>query len=304
MPATIERAERPRIIVPKKQTHLRYFSWGLVLFTAAWAVLYFSLCSDPWNNLRMYFPLVGVGFGAAILANISAVGGGIIFIPTMLLCFHLPAVLCLKVAIATQSLGLTSGAIAWYRAGAVSKKLLVPAIPGLFIGSTISSLVIHPSALLIKTNFAPVSILVGLVTLLMLNRKSESNLISPVNNTALFVISVVGGLITGWISIGEGELIAAYLMLSCGLAAAESIGIGVVLLAVNSIYLTLIHSFFAGGIPWHIVAFTALGAVFGARLAPFLCQWISARTLKIIFSTIAIVDGIVFLVQVGFTNVK
>jgi hypothetical protein len=57
----------------------------------------------------------------------------------------------------------------------------------------------------------------------------------------LLVISIIGGLIIGWIAIGEGELVAGLLMLACGVNVTACIGLGVVLLSINSIFLTLIH---------------------------------------------------------------
>jgi uncharacterized membrane protein YfcA len=66
---------------------------------------------------------------------------------------------------------------------------------------------------------------------------------------------------------------------------------------INSIYLAFLHSIFLSGIPWNIAAFTILGAVFGARLAPLICQRIGSGSIKVILATIAIADGLLFLIQ-------
>jgi uncharacterized membrane protein YfcA len=86
-------------------------------------------------------------------------------------------------------------------------------------------------------------------------------------------------------------------MLAYGMDVTACIGLGVVLLSINSIFLTLIHSFFLGGIPWDIAAFTGLGCVFGARLAPYLSHRSNPMVLKTIFAVIAMCDGILFIVQ-------
>ena|ERR1700728_4532895 len=75
------------------------------------------------------------------------------------------------------------------------------------------------------------------------------------------------------------------------------ITLGVVLLSINSIFLTIIYQLFLGGIPWSIAGFTSLGCVFGARLAPFLSRRSNPIVPRIIFATIAIGDGILFIVQ-------
>jgi uncharacterized membrane protein YfcA len=145
-----------------------------------------------------------------------------------------------------------------------------------------------------------VSILLGVLTIILARRMKSSppRREIPANAAVpLFIMSVIGGLITGWIAIGEGELVAALLMLVYGVDVAVCIGLGVVLLAINSVFLTLLHHFLLGGIPWDIAAFTGLGCVFGARLAPWLSRRSNPMVLKTIFAIIAIGDGVLFIIQ-------
>lgn len=109
--------------------------------------------------------------------------------------------------------------------------------------------------------------------------------------------SFLGGLITGWIAIGEGEIVASMLMIVFGVSSSISIGLGVVLLSINSIFLALAHQFFLGGLPWEIGLLTGIGTVYGARLAGFMSARFSTKVLKIIFAVIAIADGTMFIFQ-------
>jgi len=300
MPADMVENSTVPIPVNGTERHFRYWSWWLLLFVAAWATGYFSLAHDPVALFKRNWIFIPVGFCGAVLGNISAVGGGIVFIPVIIFLFHLPPVTALKIALTSQSFGMTSGAIGWIQKRVVPLQALKLTVPGLLIGSTISSLVIHPSALLVKLLFGPVSILLGVLTIVLSRRamKTTARLEIPPNaSVPLFIISCIGGLITGWIAIGEGELVAALLMLVYGVNVTACIGLGVVLLSINSIFLTVIHQFLLGGIPWHIAAFTGLGCVFGARLAPFLSRRSNPMVLKTIFAVIAICDGILFIVQ-------
>lgn len=282
------------------ERHFRYWSPWLLLFAMAWAVTYFCLTPDPVALFERNWVFIPVGFCGALLGNISAVGGGIVFIPVIIFLFQLPPVTALKIALASQCFGMTSGAIGWIQKRVVPLRALKLTVPGLLLGSTISSLLIHPSALLVKLLFGPVSIMLGVLTIVLSRRARGS--VAPLeipSNAALplFVVSLVGGLITGWVAIGEGELVAALLMLVYGMSVASCIGLGVLLLSINSIYLTLLHQLFLGGIPWHIAAFTGLGCVFGARLAPYLSRRSNPIVLKSIFAVIAIGDGLLFIVQ-------
>ncbi len=278
----------------------RYWSWWLLVFVVCWAVGYILLAPDPVGLFKQNWVFIGVGFCGAVLGNISAVGGGIVFIPVIIFIFKMNPVTALKVALASQSWGMTSGAIGWLQKKVVPLRALKLTVPGLLIGSTISSLVIHPNPLLVKLLFGPVSILLGVLTIVLSRKAVKSTAVMQIPSRAawpLFLISAVGGLITGWVAIGEGELVAALLMLIYRVNVTACIGLGVVLLSINSIYLTLIHQFFLHGIPWNIAAFTGLGCVFGARLAPYLSRYSNPMALKTIFAIIAICDGCLFIIQ-------
>jgi uncharacterized membrane protein YfcA len=286
--------------VAAPQRHFRYWSPWLPVFLVLWFAGLIAFADDPGGLAAKNWIFIPIGIAGALLGNISAVGGGIVFIPCVIFIFHMPPPIALKVALATQSWGMTSGAIGWLQKKAVPLRALKIAVPGLLIGSTVSSLVITPNALLIKLLFGPVSILLGVLTLVLARRAKMKNGGADVPLGArrpLFFAAVLGGLITGWVAIGEGEVVAALLMLAYGVEVRAAIGLGVVLLAINSIYLTAVHQLFLGGIPWDYAAFTGLGAVFGARLAPWLSRHIDPDRLKTAFAVIAIGDGLVFVAQ-------
>jgi uncharacterized protein len=288
------------MMTPARARHFRYWSPWLLLFAAVWIAGFLAIAPDAGGLIARNWVFIPIGMAGAVLGNISAVGGGIVFIPCIIFIFHLPPVVALKISLATQSWGMTSGAIGWLQKNAVPLHALRIAVPGLLIGSTLSSLVFAPNALLVKLLFGPVSIWLGVLTLL-LSRKTRTAVgrtdIPPAARLPLFAAAVLGGLITGWVAIGEGEVVAALLMLAYGVEVSACIGLGVVLLAINSIYLTLVHQLWLGGIPWEYAAFTGLGAVFGARLAPWLSRHFDPVRLKTIFAAVAIGDGIIFIVQ-------
>jgi uncharacterized protein len=283
--------------VSNKSKTLNYFTWWMPVFIIAWVIAYLSMFSDPVRLLQQNWPLFFVGFAGAILGNATAVGGGVVFMPVMIFIYQLPAVTALKLAIASQSFGMTSGALGWIKRGVVPIKLLWITVPPLLMGSLISSLVIKPNAFLIKGLFGPASIFIGAITLILIGRYGNREDVPVKGYLPLAIMSFIGGTLTGWVAIGEGEVVAAFLMLVYGLRAEKGIGLGVVLLSINSIYLTLIHQFFLGGIPWELAMFTGFGCVFGGRMGPYLSQWIGPKKLKIGFAVIAIADGILFVYQ-------
>jgi uncharacterized membrane protein YfcA len=133
-----------------------------------------------------------------------------------------------------------------------------------------------------------------------LDRKGGLPDLPPKANFWVALASLVGGIITGWVAIGEGEIVAAFCMLAFHLNANRALGLGVVLLSINSIFLALLHAFVFGGVPWQWAIFTMLGVLWGGRLGPFVAQWFSMRTAKKFFAAIAVLDGcLIFLQAIG-----
>ena len=279
---------------------LRYWNSGLLFFVLAWLAIYSAVTPDPVALFEQNALFIPIGFGAALLGNLSAIGGGIIFIPAMIFIFHLPPVTALKVALGSQCFGMSSGAIAWFRLRAIPLRELKLTVPGLLLGSFVSSVIIRPNPILVKGLFGPVSVALGVLTLYLSRRPKEISPPFAIPDSArltVFAVSFIGGMITGWVAIGEGEVVAALLMLRYGLDPSACIGLGVMLLAINSIFLVLIHQIHLGGIPWEIVGFTGLGCVFGARLGPFLGQSMKSQSLLRFFALVAIGDGLLFVYQ-------
>ena len=59
--------------------------------------------------------LTMVAFIAASVANATAIGGGFLFMPLFIFIYQLTPPLALKLSIATQAFGMTSGALTWGR---------------------------------------------------------------------------------------------------------------------------------------------------------------------------------------------
>ncbi len=206
-------------MTPARTRHFRYWSPWLLPFAALWIAGIYAIVPDAGGLIARNWIFIPIGVAGAVVGNISAVGGGIVFIPCLIFIFHLPPVAALKIALATQSLGMTSGAVGWLQKNAVPLHALKIAVPGLLAGSTVSSLVFTPNALLVKLLFGPVSILLGVLTLVFSRTAKTAKGRTDIPAEArrpLFFAAVLGGLLTGWVAVGEGEVVAALLMLAYG----------------------------------------------------------------------------------------
>lgn len=274
-----------------------YFTPWLLLFTAVWAVIFLTAFPNPGELAARNWELILVGVIGATIGNITAIGGGLVFIPVLMFAYNVDPVTALKLTFVTQAVGMTSGASGWLRRGEVPLRLLRWTVPTLMVGALISTFLIRPSPMLVKGLFGPITIIAGVLTLLTMDRIGGHTDLPRRAHWPLAFMSLFGGLVTGWVAIGEGEIIAAFCMLVYGLRATRALGLGVVLLSINSIFLALLHTFFIGGVPWDMAIFTMLGVLWGGRLGPYLAQWLSLHAAKKIFATIAILDGLLILLQ-------
>jgi uncharacterized membrane protein YfcA len=285
----------PVPIAPKPR--IRYFSPWLLVFTGIWLCVYLRFFPNPGALAARNWPLVLVGVAGALVGNLTAIGGGLLFVPTMIFVYSANPVAALKLAFVTQAVGMTSGASGWLSRGEVPLRLLRWTVPPLIIGALISSFVYRPNPMLVKGLFGPVTIVAGLLTLYTLDRKGGLRDLPPTANVWVAFAALAGGIITGWVAIGEGEIVAAFCMLAFHLNANRALGLGVVLLSINSIFLALLHSFYFGGVPWNWAIFTMLGVLWGGRLGPFVGQWFSMHTAKKFFAVIAVLDGTLIVLQ-------
>ena len=146
---------------------------GTALFAVLWCIT-FAVAThlaevDAAALVQQHWGLVLVGFVGAVLGNATAVGGGLVFVPYMMLFYDLTGLESLKLALVTQAFGMTSGAVAWFQTTEVkelgpqgttanTRGLVLRLIPALALGVWASTWLITPSPSLVKSVFGPVSV--------------------------------------------------------------------------------------------------------------------------------------------------
>lgn len=252
-----------------------------------------------------------IAFFAASVANATAIGGGFLFMPLFIFIYKLAPIAALKLSIATQAFGMTSGALTWGRRYIEKPAFIVGSIASIFGVCLATYVWVVPSSY-IKPLFAVISlgVFIALVVEMKLKLPNEKNLVDFKLNYQLigFCLSAfAGGLITGWTAIGVGEVVALYLLFFYRLSLDIAIGTGVAVLAVSSMAGFLFHMNL-GGIPWELLVFTVpgviLGGRYGVKFAKHLEQSVSQSSsekivkkspLKLVFAMVILIDCIVIL---------
>ena len=265
---------------------------------------------DPWGAVHSYAYLTPVAFFAAMFANMTAVGGGFLFVPVFVFTGVHPLV-ALKVSLGTQAVGMSSGSLGWSRE-CIDGRALLTGTAAALVGMALGTLVWTPSALQVKATFGWVSILIGIVMAIEFRFGDHTK--TPRADGGVFdgaiyaALCVAGGLITSWISIGIGEVVALWLLFRRRLPMEIAIGTGVAALALCSIAGFAMHAGATGTpFPWTFLAFTVpgvmLGGFAGARGGRRLERSMRARgkrsPLKAIFAGVVLLDGIVMLLHAG-----
>lgn len=278
---------------------LRY----LILLLLIWIIV---LTANP-NSLELvkhYWHFFFVGIIGAIVANSTGAGGGIIFIP-FFSALGITTTETLATSILIQSFGMTAGSIGWLisiKAGKhfsrdsleLQKKILIitalPAIIGVLCAQYI---VVSPPYNMIDT-FRIFSVVFGAALLLItLLKKAQSHTRHHLNFTDQYLLitaSFIGGLITAWISIGIGELIAIILILR-HIPIMIAVSTAVCLSAITVIAAAPYHVALSNPI-WEIVLFAAPAAVIGGTVARFLSFRLGPIRLKIFFATWILATGL------------
>jgi uncharacterized membrane protein YfcA len=277
----------------------------IVIVILIWAIVFLlstgklQLVSDYW-----YFFFLGI-FGA-VVANSTGAGGGIVFIP-FFTALGLADNETLGTSILIQCFGMTAGAISWLTISIIAKanshhlnqlimQLLMICGGSSVVGVLTGQYLIVPSdASLMIDVFRVFSIVFGIILLFITlnshkHRHTQFDLLR-VDITLLIITSFVGGLITAWISVGIGEIVALVLILR-RYPTMVAISMGVAVTAISVLSAAYYHVSVIDSVNWSIILFAVPGAIFGGTLAYLLSERLGPMRLKMFFALWIVLTGI------------
>jgi len=264
--------------------YLKSYSY-LFIFLFIWMVLLAfvgfnhltTIIADEWDiSLTMLF--------ASFIAGSTSLGGGAVAFPMLTKIQALPPHTAMLFGIAIQSIGMTAAAILIFsRHIKVEYRLIFIALIGSCIGFTISYFMLRPflSPSVIKYLFTTFSILVAFSLIINTHKNilfEESDQKKNINTRLLLLVGMIGGGITGFIGTGADFVFFTLLSLLYGKDIKVSTASSVVLMALTSVYASIlllfttdvftpeITSMWLAAIPFVIV---------GAPLGAYFCQLVS-----------------------------
>lgn len=274
----------------------------IAVFFLLWALALW-LIPDTLAVASDYFSFSLLGITGAIFANSTGAGGGVVFIP-MFNQLGFSDVQAVATSFGIQCFGMSAGAFTWwhhYRHDKIdlhlwhSFKPIIGLCSALaIVGLWLVYIFNWPSPASLHQSFSLFSIVLGLailVSVFFLKPGREHSNLEWYDAVMLALIGFFGGILTAWLSVGVGELLAIYLILrrfdvTMAVAAAVIVSAFVVWAAAFE------HFWLNPNAYWQVLVFAGPGAVLGGVFAKTLVSWLSARKLKIFFASWVLVVGL------------
>ncbi len=262
--------------------------------------------ANPIDIISDYFGFFFLGIGGAIAANATGAGGGVVFVPSFdALGMQIDEVIATSFAI--QCFGMSMGSLSWLlffhdnnEQKVERTKLLYQAIfaslPFSIIGIWLVQYFPIPAIAETNTLFSWFSLIFGLIVLYhcaYLGKRSTHRYATALTISEVLliaIVSLIGGIITAWISVGVGEILAVILLLR-GFSVMFSVAAGVIVSALS--VLSGIYYFISQQlINTDVLMFAAPGALVGAFLARYIAIWLGAQRLKLFLGCWILLVGI------------
>ena len=282
----------------------------LVLFSMWLLALLYQ--ASPAQLIKEFGLFSILGVVGAIFANATGAGGGVVFVPFFnYLSFSPQSVIATSFAI--QCCGMTAGAITWARYykrqhgydhfwKALPSALMLT-IPASICGIGFAQYSSQSETLLeqlwgdannLHIAFGGFSILLALAIFASIPLMKRTHFEKDLKTKDLILlpfVSFLGGIITAWLSVGVGELIAVYLIIR-GFNVTMSIAIAVILSAITVWSALPYHAFLSEAIVWQVVMFAGAGAIIGGMIAKYVVLAFSVQRLKLFFGMWVLILGV------------
>ncbi|HBD08574.1 MAG TPA: hypothetical protein DCZ69_09950 [Syntrophobacteraceae bacterium] len=243
---------------------------------------------QPWLALP-------VGACIATLVMLVGFGGGMLWMPFLLIVMQLPPQTAIITSLLIQVAGTGSGSLAYLRQGKADVKLalvlLVVAIPGVELGA-------YAAHRLVLTH---IELLVGLIALVTAfvfvssNQKYTDEGTERVQIRQAYRyswVTVFMAIVSGMLTVNLGEWLVPFLRKQAGLRISNGIATCIVLTCGISLLGALIHYHLGARPSWGVAFWGIPGVIIGGQIGARLVRHIDERMLKEIFIFVLTLIGI------------
>lgn len=244
--------------------------------------------------------LIFTGITISTIVTTLGIGGGILWSPLLILGFKLSPQEAVTTSLMIQVIGLSSGSIAYLKAGLVQMRLVAIlffiAVPGVIIGSVIG-VTLPPQV--VQMGLGIMSLMLAILfvsTAVPLTIDKQTN-IDTKELTKILPIPGFFGLLMGLLSVGISEWLIPALRSKLGLSMPEAVATVISVMFGLAVVASISHGLLAHTVHWNYFMYGALGTAIGGQLGPRLAQQIDEGVLKDSFIYLMTLVGIHLIFQ-------
>lgn len=244
------------------------------------------------SSFWLAFPM---GILIATVSSIVGIGGGILWMPFLLLILKLKPEASVLTSLMIQSVGMGSGSLAYIRRRQVDFKLtlimLAVTLPGILAGSCITG----------NVSPAHLDLILGLIAMttaflfVSLNHKYDDaglRRVEIVKAKPYMPLISLMAVVSGMLSVSIGEWIIPLMHGKMNLRMNTAIATSITTIFGICLVGSLIHLILGSTPHWQTIAWAAPGVLIGGQIGPRITGYINERMLKELFIFILTLVGI------------
>jgi uncharacterized membrane protein YfcA len=242
-----------------------------------------------------FWPALPMGIFIAMISSIVGIGGGILWMPFLLLILKLNPEVAVLTSLMIQTVGMGSGSWAYYRNQRTDLKLalimLLVTIPGIIAGAYLTR----------QISPAHIELILGLLAMttaflfVSLNHKydDKGHKHAEISRAKPYLILLsLMSVVSGFLSVSVGEWLIPIMHGKMNLRMSTAIATSITTIFGVCLMGSAIH-FILGGKPhWQAIAWAAPGVLIGGQIGPRIAEYINERMLKEIFIFLLTLVGI------------
>lgn len=248
-----------------------------------------------------YWYMFPVAIVVSILANSSGFSGGVLFQPIYNLFLNVPIQNAVATGIATETIGMTSGAARYLYYKMIDLPIaftmIMLTIPGVVLGNH-ALIVINGDLLKLVLGFIIILIATMQFTHAVQRAFGKRDRV-PIEDIYPFMwVPPISGFFSAATGTGVCELSQPLLEKGLNLKTKKANATAIMIEATADWIITILN-IHAGFIVWKIWIFTGTGVIIGGQLGPYISRYLPERVVKIVFSISIIIIGM-FYVYKGY----
>ena len=248
-----------------------------------------------------YWYLFPISIVIAILANSSGFSGGVLFQPIYNLFLDIPIASSVATGIATETVGMSSGAARYFWQKQVEKEvglvLVMLTIPGVVLGTHII-MIVNPNILRFFLGIVIMTIAFMQFASATQGKFGTRKNIPVEDVYPVMWVPFLGGFFSATSGTGICETAQPLLEKGLKVQTKRANATAIWVEAMGDWIITILN-LQAGLIDWKILIFTGTGVIIGGQIGPALAKYLPEKIMKITFSLAIIVIGIFYIVTGG-----